>query len=469
MQSEISNYLATSKFNRHQSSVYVVDVSSKKTFVDINGNVLLTPASLVKLITSIVALDKLSPDFSFMTKFFYTGKRKGAVIQGNLVIEGSGDPSITSESLWRIANDIANMGIKTINGDIVIDDKVFTGQMRDISRKSSEKVSDSAYDAPISAFAVNFNTIAVGMAPSQKPSQKARVWLEPYPILPFKIKNSLETTNKTKHLSVVRESKAFGSEHIVIDGKISKHERMRKAYRSVKNPHKMSGELVKVMLKREGVEVAGKVRVLKEHESGKIRQLLYIHRSEPLKKILMDLNHYSNNFIADMLLKYVGLVKGKSDMIPGDFNRGTEYLSDFLRKRLGIKDNFILKDGSGLNIRNRLSAKMIVDVLQHSQNDFTLFPDYVASLPAMGKSGSVRKRLRPKSMANLRGKIRAKTGTLTEPYSVSGLAGYLDHPRYGLLMFAIIQNGYKGKKQTAVFDMRKQQDRIMQMIFDYKA
>ena len=94
-----------------------------------------------------------------------------------------------------------------------------------------------------------------------------------------------------------------------------------------------------------------------------------------------------------------------------------------------------------------------------------IFPEFLASLPASGRDGTLKKRFDVMSTQSAIGKVRAKTGTLTQPVTVSSLAGYLRHPQHGWIAFAIMQNGKSRKRQPSVLDLRAKQDKaVTQML-----
>jgi D-alanyl-D-alanine carboxypeptidase/D-alanyl-D-alanine-endopeptidase (penicillin-binding protein 4) len=93
------------------------------------------------------------------------------------------------------------------------------------------------------------------------------------------------------------------------------------------------------------------------------------------------------------------------------------------------------------------------------ENRGDLFPDFLASLPANGWDGTVKKRL--KNSEDLAGIIRSKSGTLTEPITVAALAGYFRHPKEGWVSFSIISNGRIGKGQPGLMELRNLQDEVL--------
>ena len=94
-------------------------------------------------------------------------------------------------------------------------------------------------------------------------------------------------------------------------------------------------------------------------------------------------------------------------------------------------------------------------------DELEYFPEFMTSLPTSGVDGTLKKRFKSPLTKHLKGKVRAKTGTLTQPISVSSLAGYINHKDHGLLAFAIIQNGKRSKNQPNILDLRFSQERAL--------
>jgi D-alanyl-D-alanine carboxypeptidase len=151
-----------------------------KVLFESNADSLLSPASATKILTSAVALSYFGPAFSFKTPVYYTGKIEKNKIRGDLFLKGNGDPFLVSEVIWQAAVDLKHLGIKEVTGSIVIDNSLFDDEIRDESRLESTQKSSHAYDAPVSAFAINFNTIAVATAPTVK-GRPALAEVTPFP------------------------------------------------------------------------------------------------------------------------------------------------------------------------------------------------------------------------------------------------------------------------------------------------
>lgn len=439
------------KLNRiSDSSFSFVRVADGKEILGYNTDQSLTPASVTKMITAAAALDALGPDFTFKTKIFYEGIRKTHHIEGNLIIQGSGDPFLVTEKLWQAAADLKNMGIKKITGNLVIDNSLFQNNFRDASRVGSLKSSNNAYDAPLTALALNFNTLALAVAPV--PGQKRPlVSLDPHSLDSVEIINKIRTTTGKKSGFRVTRNFQNNRTKLYASGRIGSQNTIKKVYRSVSNPVQISGELFKSFLHAEGVEIAGSVA--EGAATTRSKELTTI-TSYPLSYIISGLNKYSNNFIADMLTLYLGAKFGDGATMAG----GAAYLAKFLKSKVGIAGSFAIYNGSGLDTRNKLSTRQLTKLLQFVSRRIDIFPEFLASLPISGRDGTLANRFKLKGTRELQGLIRAKTGTLTQPHLVSTLAGFFSHEKHGLVAFAIFSNSQPSKKKLSILDVQYQQE-----------
>lgn len=449
-------------------SVLVVRLSDGKALYEQDADQLMSPASVTKVVTTAAVLTKFSPVHTFKTQLFHTGGRKNERVLGDLVVVGDGDPFLVSEKLWQLAADIKNMGIREFAGDLVIDNSLFDDETRDEGRKGAAKATRNAYDAPITAFGVNFNTFAVTVAPGAAAGRPAAVSLDPYPLRHVSIDNEVRTgkAKSAKSLEVRRVETKEG-ERLVASGAVPEGGGIYKVYRSVGDPVTTAGEYLKAFLRAEGVTVRGNVKQgAKPADATPLLDL----ESYDLRRISQGLNTFSNNYIADVLVKRLGAAfprSGNPDQAgSGTYANGLAVISDFLRKDVGIKGEFVLQNGSGLDTDNRLSARHVVDVLTYMERRMDLFPDFLASLPASGWDGTLKKRFHKGEQEVLNGFFRAKTGTLTAPVAVAALAGYFRHPKHGMTAFCILENGQVGKTQPAITDLRDRQDRVLVALMD---
>lgn len=443
-------------------SISFVRLRDGKVLFSRDEQKILSPASVMKLFTAGALLFKFKPSHTFKTKFFYTGEREGSKIKGDLYIVGDGDPFFVSEVLWQVAADIENLGIKEFLGNIVIDNSLFDSEDRDRSREEGETSSEHAYDSPITAFAVNFNTLALTIGPGQKIGGKASVGLDPYPLKGIEVQNSVRTVaekdRKNASVNVFRKTLSEEKEVLSATGEIPMGSPLKKIYRSTSNAKLISGEYVRAFLQDRGITIKG---LIKEGVLPKNAKMFLEVPSYDLRRIIYGLNVYSNNFIADMLVKRLGAAfqKGSQGAGSGNLKNGLAVITDFMKSDVGIKTNFNLKNGSGLDTANRLSAEQLTMLLSYMESRMDLFPEFLGSLPAMGWDGTLKDRFSERGEEVFHGQIRAKTGTLTEPVIVASLAGYFRHKKHGLIAFAIIENGRKGKAQPSIYELKMRQDR----------
>ena len=450
----------TSKRTQYIQSVYIARVKDGKVLYKRNENKSLSPASVTKLITSAALLHYLKPTDTLKTTIGHTGKLNNGVILGDLVIEGGGDPSFVSETLWGLSADLSHMGIRKVEGNIVINNNLFSGKMRDQMRLAGLNSSINSYDSPVTAFGVNYNTLAIAVYPGSRPGVRARANLDPYPINGVVIDNRLRTVSakEKSRYRIVRVSMKDGRSKIILTGQVSINDPLKKHYRSTYDPILTSGEILRAFLNKHNITVKGRVLL---GERSNMKPILEVP-SKPLVEIIRDLNFYSNNYIADVLVKRLGAIDLDNPYAPlqneGSYDNGLKAISEFLLKEVKIPAPFNIISGSGLTSENRLTAYQVSKLLLYMANRWDIFPDFLSSLPTSGENGTLEKRFNSGITSKLQGKIRAKTGTLTQPYSVSSIAGYAHHKIHGLIVFSIIQNGLKGKKQPGILDLQEKQE-----------
>lgn len=418
-------------------SVAVQTVAGNKLLVAHRPDRQLIPASLTKLVTTAAVLDRWGSAHSFVTQVMHSGQRRGGTITGNLVMVGAGDPYLVSEKMWAFASQIKNLGVNRVEGQVLIDNSLFSAKVDQVTGTST-----NAYDAPVTAFGINFNTVTISVWPATRVGRQAVVKLFPFPLDSVRIYNRVTTvaSGKGSRVEAVRTGDKFASK-IVVSGRIViDRQQPLMLYRSVNRAQGVASDYVRNFLRQHDVQVLGK----KLSASRRLTPLTTI-KGYPLNYIVKGLNTFSNNYIADVLLK---------KLTPD--TDGSIYLQNYLRQRVGIRSKFVLRDGSGLNPNNRLTARQLTTLLTHVARRMDLFPDFIASLPASGLEGTVSDRL-----SDYRGLIRLKTATLSSPLSVSGLAGYYLSARHGLVAFAMLANGRPDRSQPTIASLRRKHDQLL--------
>jgi D-alanyl-D-alanine carboxypeptidase/D-alanyl-D-alanine-endopeptidase (penicillin-binding protein 4) len=393
---------------------------------------LLNPASNVKLFTSAAALARLGPDFRFETEFRLAPRPAGAP---DLHVRGKGDPTLVHERLWAIAGELAHAGVARVH-DLVLDESWFDGE-REGPGYDQER-GDRAYLAPTGALSLDFNAVAVHVAPGEREGAPARVSLEPATDF-FAVENrAITTAAGTRRRVAISSGPAAGRQRIAVEGRVPAGSRPQVVYRKVDDPPRFLGATLRRYLELRGVRVAGKVRPGPAPEGAR---LVHVAESEPLGDVVRRLNKHSNNFVAEQILKALG---AEAQGPPGTWPKGIAAVEAFLAEAGLPRGSYLMKNGSGLNDANRFSARQTVALLELMWRRFPLAPEFVGALPVAARDGTIRWRLEGTDAA---GRLRAKTGTLT---GVSALSGYAESRGGERLAFAIVVNDHPGRTADAV-------------------
>lgn len=395
-------------------------------FVNINSDKMMVPASLSKIPTAAAALDILGLDHRFKTNVYHTGKIKNGVLSGDLYLQGNGDPSLVSENYWKIVNELKRSDIKSIQGQLYVDDTHFDKIRFSVSRRDTRV--DRAYDAPIGAMSFNWNSINVHVRPAAKKGQPARVYLDPesdYVIL----KNNCKTGSRTQ-INVSRNEKGT-KDQIHVSGTIAVNSAEKTIYKSISRPDLWSGYNFKTFLNEQGITYTGDVKVKKTPGSAK---LLVEHESKPLSYIVADMSKFSNNYVAEMLTKSLSPNK------PANLTTGIQRIEAWLREQGMGSKHFIFETPSGFSSQNKFKAAELGELLEKIKDKFSLAPEFMTSLPVAGIDGTLEKRLR-----GMKGRVRAKTGFLA---GAVGLAGYVEKNNK-VYTFVMMYNGPRNLEQRA--------------------
>lgn len=418
-----------------RAGVLVADVVTGDVLYARDADVLLNPASNVKLVTSAAALARLGPGYRFATELLVDAPSAGADAVRTLYVRGHGDPTLVTERLWVIAGELAHLGIRRV-GDVVLDDGWFDGERNGPGYDQEE--GDRSYLAPTGALSLNWNTVAVYVAPGARRGQKGRVELEPHSAF-FELVNRTKTVGpKGRRHVTVESSLVNGKQRIVVSGPIPARSRVQAVWRKIDDPPRYFGHSLVKLLELRGVKVTGAIRAGTVPPGAK---LVHVAESDTLAEIVRRLNKTSNNFVAEQLLKTLG---AEAKGAPGSWGKGVEAAGEFLAA-IGLpRGAYVMKNGSGLNDTNRFSARQLVTLLRAMWSRFPLQAEYVTSLPVAGRDGTTRWRMDGTAAD---GHLRAKTGTLE---NVTSLSGYVETAGKRTLAFAIIVNDYPGRHAGVV-------------------
>ncbi len=430
---QIDSWIATEGQNAH-IGVLISSVQSGQVIYAHDADRLYTPASTLKLVTAAAALQNLGPGFRYTTKLATQGfNRKKHIVQ-DLFLIGQGDPTLTDMDLATLAHELLQLGVKNIEGDIVIDASVFD----DVYYGNGWMWDDAShgFSAPISGVNVNQNRFVVRVNPGNRVGEKVQAIFEPYSNF-IRLDVKAKTSQNLNDLRVTTAEQQGLIKHDAIDISGELPVDAAPVYKTfaVSNPNLFAGHILQEKLKAAGIRFNGNIRVEKTPQQT-VR--LTEHVSRQMSEMLIDFMKASNNHGMECLLKTMG---AKTGPLPGTFDGGLEAVQSFLRNNAGVSlKHASVADGSGASRYSLMSPTQMVKLLLYAWNDFHIAPEFIASLPLAGLDGTLATRF---SQEDMRGKIRAKTGSLS---GVSSLAGYLTTPGGDILAFAIMVNGFTGAK-----------------------
>ncbi|MBK6688037.1 MAG: D-alanyl-D-alanine carboxypeptidase/D-alanyl-D-alanine-endopeptidase [Deltaproteobacteria bacterium] len=445
LQGELREILRAPELDQAFAGVSIVSLKDGRTLFAHNDAKLFNPASNQKLLTTGAALWYLGPNYRFRTEMRRDPVVKNGILEGNLYVKGYGDPTLTSEELFGLVNDVAQRGFKTVKGDLIVDASFFDDNVEGPGWDQED--SDQAYAAPIGPLSANFGTFSIRMLPGERVGDPVQVLVWP-PVTNIEITSSATTLGSgTLARAWVGTSRLPGDRiRVTIRGALSIDDAEGQVVRRpVANPSQYTGELIKEMLVMRGVDVKGKVKLAPMPKKNTIH--VATHFSRPLSEIVSTLNKFSNNVMAEQILKTLGAEVGNTQ---GSWESGNKVIHDFLVE-IGVPEGtFVLANGSGLNDTNRVTPSLLTKILQAMWERVELRPEFVSSLAVAGSSGTIGGRFE-NSPAVLR--LRAKTGSLI---GVSALSGYVNTQDDDTVVFSVMMNDYPGRARA----MWRIQDRI---------
>lgn len=441
-------------FTSAEVGLQIVNVRTGEEVFARNADRGMIPASTMKIVTAATALDALGPAYRYSTDFLVGDDVKvgpDGTLKGNLYVRGHGDPTLVVETLWKITRDLKLAGLKRIEGSVVYDEGFFTP---DYALPGWDKEADvengPTYFATIGALSLNYNTVALVVAPGDAVGKAGRVELETPASDYVEITNKVVTTapGTRRSLKIERALTDDQPPHLefTVTGTVPAESGADRYYRTVIDPTAHFIAAFDEMLGAQGIEVTGKhVRGAAPDDA----DLYYRHKSDELTEILMEMNKLSNNFIAETVLRTVGAEKFG---LPGTTEKGTKAVAAYLGT-IGVEPGEItLVNGSGLSRGARLRPSTLTAVLLDMAHDRRVGHEFISSLAIAGRDGTLSRRL-----AEDPGRTRGKTGTID---GVHCLTGYTEGGDGELYAFAFLVNDVS---DTA--SVKRLQDKFIRKIY----
>jgi len=395
----------------------------------------LTPASLSKVMVAAAALDTWAPDKTFGTSLDAVTAPAGGTVTGDIVLRGEGDATLDETTLWSLAAQLRSQGIHRIAGRVLVERAPFGELACDtIDRCSGLRSSSRAYNAAPSAIGVNYGSWCLTVrAPVD--ANHATVGGCATGDLPIPLAGSVRVGAQGPALTIERSTDQQG-DRITVGGSIAPGEE-RSVHRAMSDPAAGAGQILRSILLQAGISVDGGVQTTVRAPAA-IRRLAHVD-GLLLQEQVGRMMRWSNNYIADVLT--MGIALARSGTAPASLAEAAHGLV--------AGNGAIMDSGSGLTVSNRLSAQDLIDVLRHEYRDPRRFPAFYGAfvVPRDAPFDFVKQ-----GSADWLDRVALKTGTLSDPVSVTGIAGFLRKKTGGFMAFAILVNGGERLPQVPLGD-----------------
>ncbi|MEM6995588.1 MAG: D-alanyl-D-alanine carboxypeptidase/D-alanyl-D-alanine-endopeptidase, partial [Myxococcota bacterium] len=446
----IDEALAESFLSDATIGIHVLDLQTGKVLYERGASQPLNPASNVKLVTTASALSLLGPEHRYTTSLYMgDDARDGTTIKGNLYLKGRGDPNLVTGDLYEMAKRLRAQGIKKIGGAVVVDASAFDAD--GLPPGFDQKSEMASYRAPSGATVVNFNTFVIRTRPGAHTGESVIAHVQPsIGYLDLSIEATTAAGHRRRLWAEVEHRK--DRVRLVLHGSTGVDAGAQSFRYPVGDPSRYAGEVMTMALQDAGIKVGR--RKPSKGKTPRSADLIEAHRSQPLSVLIRSVNKFSNNFMAEQILKTLDEAEPKT--FAGALSRVRTHVGT-----LGVSaDGLQLGNGSGLYDNNRVSPAQMTALLASVHADFRIRADFLASLAVMGVDGTTRSRLAETPAA---GWVRVKTGTLD---GISALSGYVGTKNRNPVVFSILMNDLpKGGTSKA----RGVQNRIADALSRYVA
>ncbi|MCU1280861.1 MAG: D-alanyl-D-alanine carboxypeptidase, partial [bacterium] len=400
--------------SRTKVGVEVMQASNGDVLFAHNAAVQFNPASNTKMLTTAAAISYLGADFRYHTALYGAEPDVDGVVHGDVVLRGSGDPSLTTSDVAEIGRALAAHGVRRIEGDLYADPRFHA---------RGHEANDGGEGE--GALILNRNTYAVRVRPGDV-GHPAIISVDPKVEL-FGIENQTTTVHAKRSRLRIDSYRKDDRLIVTVRGRMADNRDDYVDMRRLADGSLLAASVLRTAFGDFGIELSGRVR------AGTVAAttMLAEHVSAPLSDVCKISNKPSNNFVAEAIYKTLG---GELYGAPGTLAKGTRAVMDFLTSE-GIKPGaYKIVNGSGLTHENRITPQDLSSLLRKIYYDMSVAPEFMASLAIAGIDGTIRNRFMGTDAVGL---VRAKTGTLN---GVSALSGYVGD-KDDVLIFSIFVEG----------------------------
>jgi D-alanyl-D-alanine carboxypeptidase/D-alanyl-D-alanine-endopeptidase (penicillin-binding protein 4) len=433
----IAAALARAAIPQSAVALVVQDVDAAKPGLSFNAAQPLNPASVMKLVTTLAALELLGPSYTWRTEAYLAGPLTGDVLEGDLVLKGYGDPRLTIEHFWLLVRSLRARGLREIRGDLVLDRAYFESNDHDPARFDGEPL--RPYNVGADALLVNYKAVRFQFVPDLATKT---VTIVPEPRLA-----QLEVANGVRAVEG-----GCGDWRAGLKLDLQPNGGGAKARFSGTMPASCGERTWNVALFSHREYVHGVFRQLWEELGGTLRgrvrdgpappaaQPFAVYESPSAAEVVRDMNKFSNNVMARQV--YLTL-SAETLKLPGRYDRSGRVVQSWLAGRGLEMPELVIENGSGLSRAERISAGSLARLLVAAYRS-SVMPEFIASMPLVAYDGTLRKRMKFESVA---GQAHVKTGSLADVRSIAGYV--LDRNGRRQVVVFIVNHANAGAGQAA--------------------
>ena len=440
-------------------SITVLDIETGNVIAEHNPNMSLVPASTVKAVTTATALGVLGHSFTYNTKLQYDGSISKGVLNGNIYIKGTGDPTLGSnkmknvlgldETMTKFSNAIRNQNIKKVNGLIIGDATEFTTAMPAANWQWNDI--GNYYGAGASGLNIHENLYYLTFQRSKSLNSTPKI-TKTSPDMPY-----LVFINEVKidKAGTGDQSYIFGAPYSYtryVRGTLPASAAQFTIKGSIPDPPQYAAYRLMQQLETEGIPTNKMAKNIFEYRrEGQDKRLgrrnLATITSPPLSQIIKRTNEKSVNLYAEAMLKTMG----KRRKGEGSTEKGVEVVYEFWKQRGLNMEGCFLEDGSGLSPRNAITSYQMSQIMRKAAKDKGIFDYLYPSLAVAGRTGTASYMFRGTKAV---GNIRLKSGSMRR---VRAYTGYAKTKSGKMVSFTIIANNFTGKSKL----IRKEMEKVM--------
>lgn len=424
------------EFSNAHWGILIVDPASGDTLYSRNAGKLFMPASNMKILTSATAFTQLGPDYRYRTSFVARGSVAGGTLDGDLLVVGRGDPSVSDHMLHdamlplrSIADSIIARGIHHITGRIIPFGDAFPGEVLGFGW-SYDDFEDS-YSAPIDELLFNEGFSELHARGGDRAGAPVRLDVRPARTVP-RVRNVATTVGAASgdsaraRANTLRARKDSTTWDVILEGTIAAGDSATIEVTHHDPDAAYVGALAEA-LGEKGISVDGRWT-----EPAASVDTLATLTSPPLSEILKALLKPSQNQIAEMLYRTVALAKTGTGSADSARSVVEHQIAAW---GVAVPSEAVVRDGSGLSRYDYISPRTVVRILDAMRKS-PAFPVYYDALPIAGVDGTIRNRMKG---TPAEGNVHAKTGSVAQSRSLSG---YVTTADQHVLIFSFLSNNW---------------------------